>query len=90
SSEAILRGTADFHWFEDKQGNALLQEDGVWFFARIQRESDTPILISTGVVKTQSSEPPESARFRPDLQVKPQLSSLKTIEPMARTNLLRS
>ncbi|MDW2103783.1 M6 family metalloprotease domain-containing protein [Vibrio sp. 1580] len=90
SSEAILRGTADFHWFEDKQGNALLQEDGVWFFARIQRESDTPILISTGVVKTQSSEPPESARFRPDLQVKPQLSSLKTIEPMARKNLLRS
>ncbi|MDW1830454.1 M6 family metalloprotease domain-containing protein [Vibrio sp. Vb1755] len=89
SSEAILRGTADFHWFEDKQGNALLQEDGVWFFARIQRESDTPILISTGVVKTQSSEPPESARFRPDLQVKPQLSSLKTIEPMARKNLLR-
>lgn len=60
------------------------------FFARIQRESDTPILISTGVVKTQSSEPPESARFRPDLQVKPQLSSLKTIEPMARKNLLRS
>ncbi|ELI1835085.1 M6 family metalloprotease domain-containing protein [Vibrio alginolyticus] len=90
SSEAILRGTADFHWFEDKQGNALLQEDGVWFFARILRESDTPILISTGVVKTQSSEPPESARFRPDLQVKPQLSSLKTIEPMARKNLLRS
>ncbi|END3384092.1 M6 family metalloprotease domain-containing protein [Vibrio alginolyticus] len=90
SSEAILRGTADFHWFEDKQGNALLQEDGVWFFAQIQRESDTPILISTGVVKTQSSEPPESARFRPDLQVKPQLSSLKTIEPMARKNLLRS
>lgn len=90
SSEAILRGTADFHWFEDKQGNALLQEDGVWLFARIQRESDTPILISTGVVKTQSSEPPESARFRPDLQVKPQLSSLKTIEPMARKNLLRS
>lgn len=90
SSEAILRGTADFHWFEDKQGNALLQEDGVWFFAQIQRESDTPILISTGVVKTQSSEPPESARFRPDLQVKPQLSSLKTIEPMARNNLLRS
>ncbi|HHF3189301.1 TPA: M6 family metalloprotease domain-containing protein [Vibrio alginolyticus] len=90
SSEAILRGTADFHWFEDKQGNALLQEDGVWFFARIQRESDTPILISTGVVKTQSSEPPESARFRPDLQVKPQLSSLKTIEPMARKTLLRS
>ncbi|HCZ9549523.1 TPA: M6 family metalloprotease domain-containing protein [Vibrio alginolyticus] len=89
SSEAILRGTADFHWFEDKQGNALLQEDGVWFFARIQRRSDTPILISTGVVKTQSSEPPESARFRPDLQVKPQLSSLKTIEPMARKNLLR-
>ncbi|NMR94757.1 peptidase M6, partial [Vibrio parahaemolyticus] len=89
SSEAILRGTADFHWFEDKQGNALLQEDGVWFFARIQRESDTPILISTGVVKPQSSEPPESARFRPDLQVKPQLSSLKTIEPMARKNLLR-
>ncbi|NOI45011.1 M6 family metalloprotease domain-containing protein [Vibrio alginolyticus] len=86
----MLRGTADFHWFEDKQGNALLQEDGVWFFARIQRESDTPILISTGVVKTQSSEPPESARFRPDLQVKPQLSSLKTIEPMARKNLLRS
>ncbi|EGR0801688.1 M6 family metalloprotease domain-containing protein [Vibrio alginolyticus] len=85
----MLRGTADFHWFEDKQGNALLQEDGVWFFARIQRESDTPILISTGVVKTQSSEPPESARFRPDLQVKPQLSSLKTIEPMARKNLLR-
>ncbi|HHF3174232.1 TPA: M6 family metalloprotease domain-containing protein [Vibrio alginolyticus] len=90
SSEAILRGTADFHWFEDKQGNALLQEDGVWFFAQIQRESDTPILISTGVVKTQSSEPPESAKFRPDLQVKPQLSSLKTIEPMARKNLLRS
>ncbi|MCG6332035.1 M6 family metalloprotease domain-containing protein [Vibrio alginolyticus] len=90
SSEAILRGTADFHWFEDKQGNALLQEDGVWFFAQIQRESDTPILISTGVVKTQSSEPPESARFRPDLQFKPQLSSLKTIEPMARKNLLRS
>lgn len=90
SSEAILRGTADFHWFEDKQGNALLQEDGVWFFAQIQRESGTPILISTGVVKTQSSEPPESARFRPDLQVKPQLSSLKTIEPMARKNLLRS
>ncbi|EPD6974607.1 M6 family metalloprotease domain-containing protein [Vibrio sp. Vb2704] len=90
SSEAILRGTADFHWFEDKQGNALLQEDGVWFFAQVQRESDTPILISTGVVKTQSSEPPESARFRPDLQVKPQLSSLKTIEPMARKNLLRS
>ncbi|EOX3949794.1 M6 family metalloprotease domain-containing protein [Vibrio alginolyticus] len=90
SSAAILRGTADFHWFEDKQGNALLQEDGVWFFAQIQRESDTPILISTGVVKTQSSEPPESARFRPDLQVKPQLSSLKTIEPMARKNLLRS
>ncbi|EOX4451529.1 M6 family metalloprotease domain-containing protein [Vibrio alginolyticus] len=90
SSEAILRGTADFHWFEDKQGNALLQEDGVWFFAQIQRESDTPILISTGVVKTQSSEPPESARFRPDLQVKPQLSSLKTIELMARKNLLRS
>ena len=90
SSEAILRGTADFHWFEDKQGNALLQEDGVWFFAQIQRESDTPILISTGVVKTQSSEPPESARFRPDLQVKPQLFSLKTIEPMARKNLLRS
>ncbi|EJN8560180.1 M6 family metalloprotease domain-containing protein [Vibrio alginolyticus] len=90
SSEAILRGTADFHWFEDKQGNALLQEDGVWFFAQIQRESDTPILISAGVVKTQSSEPPESARFRPDLQVKPQLSSLKTIEPMARKNLLRS
>ncbi|MBT0079875.1 M6 family metalloprotease domain-containing protein [Vibrio alginolyticus] len=90
SSEAILRGTADFHWFEDKQGNALLQEDGVWFFAQIQRESDTPILISTGVVKTQSSEPPESARFRPDLQAKPQLSSLKTIEPMARKNLLRS
>ncbi|MCK8112658.1 M6 family metalloprotease domain-containing protein [Vibrio sp. 2CM40D] len=90
SSEAILRGTADFHWFEDKQGNALLQEDGVWFFAQIQRESDTPILISTGVVKTQSSEPPESARFRSDLQVKPQLSSLKTIEPMARKNLLRS
>ncbi|ENA1149478.1 MULTISPECIES: M6 family metalloprotease domain-containing protein [Vibrio] len=89
SSEAILRGTADFHWFEDKQGNALLQEDGVWFFAQIQRESDTPILISTGVVKTQSSEPPESAKFRPDLQVKPQLSSLKTIEPMARKNLLR-
>ncbi|EGR0146545.1 M6 family metalloprotease domain-containing protein [Vibrio alginolyticus] len=86
----MLRGTADFHWFEDKQGNALLQEDGVWFFAQIQRESDTPILISTGVVKTQSSEPPESARFRPDLQVKPQLSSLKTIEPMARKNLLRS
>ncbi|HHX8600794.1 TPA: M6 family metalloprotease domain-containing protein [Vibrio alginolyticus] len=90
SSEAILRGTADFHWFEDKQGNALLQEDGVWFFAQIQRESDTPILTSTGVVKTQSSEPPESAKFRPDLQVKPQLSSLKTIEPMARKNLLRS
>ncbi|MFH4518209.1 M6 family metalloprotease domain-containing protein [Vibrio alginolyticus] len=90
SSEAILRGTADFHWFEDKQGNALLQEDGVWFFAQIQRESGTPILISTGVVKTQSSEPPESARFRPDLQVEPQLSSLKTIEPMARKNLLRS
>ncbi|EGR1563805.1 M6 family metalloprotease domain-containing protein [Vibrio alginolyticus] len=86
----MLRGTADFHWFEDKQGNALLQEDGVWFFAQIQRESGTPILISTGVVKTQSSEPPESARFRPDLQVKPQLSSLKTIEPMARKNLLRS
>ncbi|NNN52419.1 M6 family metalloprotease domain-containing protein [Vibrio sp. 2-2(9)] len=86
----MLRGTADFHWFEDKQGNALLQEDGVWFFAQIQRESDTPILISTGVVKTQSSEPPESAKFRPDLQVKPQLSSLKTIEPMARKNLLRS
>ncbi|QIR90043.1 M6 family metalloprotease domain-containing protein [Vibrio diabolicus] len=86
----MLRGTADFHWFEDKQGNALLQEDGVWFFAQIQRESDTPILISTGVVKTQSSEPPESARFRPDLQFKPQLSSLKTIEPMARKNLLRS
>ncbi|MCV5839181.1 hypothetical protein OFN62_40215, partial [Escherichia coli] len=64
--------------------------DGVWIFAQIQRESDTPILISTGVVKTQSSEPPESAKFRPDLQVKPQLSSLKTIEPMARKNLLRS
>ncbi|MBS9928112.1 M6 family metalloprotease domain-containing protein [Vibrio alginolyticus] len=90
SSEAILRGTADFHWFEDKQGNALLQEDGVWFFAQIQRESDTLILTSTGVVKTQSSEPPESTKFRPDLQVKPQLSSLKTIEPMARKNLLRS
>ncbi|MCR9985591.1 MULTISPECIES: M6 family metalloprotease domain-containing protein [Vibrio diabolicus subgroup] len=90
SSEAILRGTADFHWFEDKQGNALVHEDGIWFFAQIQRESDIPTLRSTGVAKTQSSDAPESAKFRPDLQVKPQLSSLKTIEPMARQNLLRS
>ncbi|MGU3846893.1 hypothetical protein ACVZHT_35705, partial [Vibrio diabolicus] len=70
SSEAILRGTADFHWFEDKQGNALVHEDGIWFFAQIQRESDIPTLRSTGVAKTQSSDAPESAKFRPDLQVK--------------------
>ncbi|EHR5322098.1 peptidase M6, partial [Vibrio parahaemolyticus] len=69
NSEAILRGTADFHWFEDKQGNALIQEDGVWFFAQIQRNSDTPELLSTGIEKTQSSDAPDSAKFRPDVQV---------------------
>ncbi|EHR6002962.1 M6 family metalloprotease domain-containing protein [Vibrio parahaemolyticus] len=90
NSEVILRGTADFHWFEDKQGNALIQEDGVWFFAQIQRNSDTPELLSTGIEKTQSSDAPDSAKFRPDVQVKPELSSLKAIEPMARQNLLRT
>ncbi|MEI8599025.1 hypothetical protein P4S64_19710 [Vibrio sp. M60_M31a] len=35
SSEAILRGTTDFHWFEDTQGNALIQRDGEWFLRKI-------------------------------------------------------
>ncbi|MGP8308769.1 M6 family metalloprotease domain-containing protein [Vibrio sp. YIC-376] len=90
SSEAILRGTADFHWFEDKQGNALVKQSGIWFFAQIQRESDAPELLSTGIAKTQTAVAPESAKFRPDLHIQPTLSSLRTIEPMARKNLIRT
>lgn len=90
SSEAILRGSADFHWFEDKQGNALIQQSGTWFFAQIQSDSTSPELVSTGIAKTQVSVAPELAKFRPELVVKPSFSSLQTIEPMARKKLLRS
>lgn len=90
SSEVILRGTADFHWFEDRQGNALVKQNGTWFFAQIQHESDAPELLSTGIAKTQTAVAPESAKFRPDLQIQPDLSSLRTIEPVVRKNLSRS
>ncbi|MBR9787239.1 MAG: M6 family metalloprotease domain-containing protein [Vibrionaceae bacterium] len=90
SSEAILRGTADFHWFEDKQGNALVQKNGVWFFAQVRRESDTLELVSTGIKKTQASVAPESSKFRPDFHIQPNVSSLRTIAPMVRKNLLRA
>ncbi|ALR16122.1 M6 family metalloprotease domain-containing protein [Vibrio natriegens] len=90
SSEAILRGTPDFHWFEDKQGNALIQRDGEWFFAQVLRESDALELVSTGIKKTQTTVAPESSKSRPDLSIQPHLSSLRTMEPMARKNLLRA
>ncbi|SUP92554.1 peptidase M6 [Vibrio owensii] len=89
SSDIILRGTAAFHWHEDKQGNALIKKDGHWFFAEIKRESDSPILVSTGVEKTQSTSAPEASQLRPSVLVKPALSSLRTIEPRARANLMR-
>ena len=76
SSDIILRGTAAFHWHEDKQGNALIKKDGHWFFAEIKRESDSPILVSTGVEKTQSTSAPEASQLRPSVLVKPALSSL--------------
>ncbi len=88
SSEVILRGTADFNWYEDKQGNALVQQNGSWFFAQIQRRSDALELVSTGIEKTQASLAPDSSKFRPDLHVQPDLSSLRAIEPAARKNLL--
>jgi M6 family metalloprotease-like protein len=89
SSEAILRGTADFHWFEDRQGNALIKQNGTWFFAQIQSDSDAPELVSTGIAKTHAALAPASAQLRPDLHVHPDFSSLQTIAPKARKNLLR-
>ncbi|MCV5261507.1 hypothetical protein OFC55_27875, partial [Escherichia coli] len=47
-------------------------------------------LLSHSIEKTHTSDAPDSAKFRPDVQVKPALSSLTAIEPMARQNLLRT
>ena len=59
SSEAILRGTADFHWFEDKQGNeaACLGEHGI--IARSELLGSVVVVIPTNeeyVIAKQSVE----------------------------------
>lgn len=88
-SEILVRGTASFYWHEDKQGNALIKDGDTWFFAEIKREADQPLLVSTGVEKTQSAIAPQVSKNRPDVLLKPSLSSLRTLEPQARANLMR-
>ncbi|MGR5447167.1 M6 family metalloprotease domain-containing protein [Vibrio jasicida] len=89
SSDVILRGSASFHWHEDKQGNALIKQNETWFYAQIERKSDRPILVSTGVEKTQAATAPAIAKNRPSVLLKQSMSSLKGIEPRARANMMR-
>lgn len=37
STKVRLTGNADFHWYEDEQGNALIEQQDTWFFAEIKK-----------------------------------------------------
>ncbi|WP_282065832.1 M6 family metalloprotease domain-containing protein [Vibrio rotiferianus] len=88
-SEVILRGSADFHWYEDKQGNALVKQDKDWFFAKITQDGNIPKLESTGVKKLSNQAAPSVSLERPDLLYKAPLESMQAISPKARHNLLK-
>ncbi|MGR5278851.1 M6 family metalloprotease domain-containing protein [Vibrio rotiferianus] len=88
-SEVILRGSADFHWYEDKQGNALVKQDKDWFFAKITQDGNIPKLESTGVKKLSTQAAPSVSLERPDLLYKAPLESMQAISPKARHNLLK-
>ena len=88
-SKVILRGSADFHWFEDKQGNALVKQDKDWFFAKITQDGNNPKLESTGVKKLSNQDAPSASLERPDLLYKASLESMQAISPKARHNILK-
>ncbi|ELV8588051.1 TPA: M6 family metalloprotease domain-containing protein [Vibrio vulnificus] len=76
ATKVRLTGNADFHWYEDEQGNALIEQQDTWFFAEIKNDGAKPYLISSGDAKLADSQPPLSAQDRSALQVTPSHASL--------------
>lgn len=82
-TQVRLQGNANFHWYEDQQGSALIEQQGSWFFAEIKHDGVAPYLVSTGEEKSAASIAPSSAQDRLASQVvqaKDQITSLPLIE----------
>ncbi|ELP5727825.1 M6 family metalloprotease domain-containing protein [Vibrio vulnificus] len=83
STKVRLTGNADFHWYEDEQGNALIEQQDRWFFAEIKSNGVEPYLISSGEEKFASSFAPSVAQDRSALlvpQTRAKSGSLPAIE----------
>ncbi|NVC62185.1 M6 family metalloprotease domain-containing protein [Vibrio sp. 05-20-BW147] len=87
-----LTGSADFHWYEDEQGNALIEQQERWFFAEIKNDGIEPYLMSSGEEKFANSFAPSVAQDRSALlvpQSRAKFGSLPVIErtrSMPRSN----
>ncbi|KJR28404.1 RTX toxin [Vibrio navarrensis] len=69
STQIRLQGSAHFSWFEDEQGNALIQQGDNWYFAEIQSDSTGAQLISTGELLLAGALAPTRSQLRPPLNL---------------------
>ncbi|MBD1558049.1 M6 family metalloprotease domain-containing protein [Vibrio sp. S9_S30] len=91
SMEVRLKGTKEFHWYENRLGYALIQQGSEWHYAEMNKDSTIPQLISTGVTATSFSTPPHQSLQLSGGQQKKETSGIKkTIQSSASTFFERS
>ncbi|EJL6398518.1 M6 family metalloprotease domain-containing protein [Vibrio navarrensis] len=69
STQIRLQGSAHFSWFEDEQGNALIQQGDKWYFAEIQSDTTGAQLISTGELLLAGAQAPIRSQLRPTINL---------------------
>lgn len=81
SMDVRLKGTKEFHWYESSGGHALIQQGSEWHYAELNRKSNVPQLISTGVTASSFATPPQqSLQLSKALQENKSVGIKKTIQ----------